>query len=743
MVLAQSAVMHTPIVVGPGLSPLEGARIDVAIDDLMAEFTLTQSFRNTTADDIEAVFTFPVPLDAIYLGLNARLGERELEGRIVEKQQARLTYETAISKGDSAVLVERAEAGLLTSNVGNLRPGETLELRLRFGQWLSFNGRRVSFRVPTTIAPRYGRSDLDPREAPVTDLLAQYGFAAEVAIRGLLTRAELHSPSHLLVLRREGEAVSLSLTAGAMDRDFLLDAEFGAIERCSVTSDRDDEGQIVSVAMVADVPSQQRPLDLVLVVDCSGSMEGASIAQARHAMREILGRMGGTDRIDLIRYGSGHQAVFGQLRALDRDTRSLLEEQVAATDANLGGTETVAALTKAADLLVQGGKGSERDRVIFLVTDGAIESPRLQALQANCRKHGLRIFVVGVGLSVGEAAIRAFAESTDGVAELVHPNQDMAAHVVRHFERVRAPAARIRRIDWPEMPRWVHAPTTFSSGDTVRVFAAFDRPVEGEVVVHWQATDPQQLRLPFRRASGEPNMSTLSRMAAQRHVDTLSERDEQVALAVRYQLLTNLTSAVLVASRADGNKASDLPTTVTVPQMMAAGSSGHGRMVACASRHSAVNVPTEELFSFGADDHHLDLPAFMRRPIVSKVPTRAAPPAPLERLTAKGAEQFEALLRWMEHEIARLLAAGGDLEAGFIVLLLRLRRTEHGRSVILDAVFARPVGAAVTEFLGAMLAIKAMPEIDVPTASLDRLVELLRQRGREIVPRADLVAGAS
>ena len=86
-----STVAHTAIVIGPGLSPLEGARIDVTINDLLAEFTLTQQFRNATAKDIEAVFTFPIPMDAVFLGLSATLGERELEGRVIERQKAAMT----------------------------------------------------------------------------------------------------------------------------------------------------------------------------------------------------------------------------------------------------------------------------------------------------------------------------------------------------------------------------------------------------------------------------------------------------------------------------------------------------------------------------------------------------------------------------------------------------------------------------------------------------------------------------
>ena len=105
-----STVAHTAIVIGPGLSPLEGARIDVTINDLLAEFTLTQQFRNATAKDIEAVFTFPIPMDAVFLGLSATLGERELEGRVIERQKAAREYEEAIASPATAPFSSNAPA---------------------------------------------------------------------------------------------------------------------------------------------------------------------------------------------------------------------------------------------------------------------------------------------------------------------------------------------------------------------------------------------------------------------------------------------------------------------------------------------------------------------------------------------------------------------------------------------------------------------------------------------------------
>lgn len=718
------AVAHTPIVVGPGLSPLEGARIDVRIDDLLAEFTLTQSFRNGSRDDIEAVFTFPVPIDAVFLGLHATLAERELEGQVIEKQQARRTYERAISEGDSAVLVERTENGLLTTNIGNLKPGETITLRLRFAQWLSFNGHSVTFRMPTTIAPRYGEPAMDERETPVTDLLAQYRFAARLQITGLLAQARLASPSHAVAIERDGDGVALTLQSAWMDRDFLMEAEFGEVERCSAVADRDGEGHIVSVAVAADFTGEDAPLDVVLVVDCSGSMQGVSIIEARKAMKQIVHGLGAQDRVDLVRYGSSHASAFGALRALDRETRSELEERIAATEANLGGTETVAALESAAATIVRDSTASERGRILFLITDGAIQSPKIARLEATCRTHGIRIFIVGVGLANGEAAVQAFAQSTGGAAEIVHPNQDMAAKVVRHFHRVRKPPGAITRIDWPTTPSWAHVPEFFHSGDTIRVFARFDQPVSGEVAVHWQSRESGQARLPIRIAApADEPISTLARMAASVQFDRTLERRAQVDLALRYQLLTHVTSAVLVAPRSDTDKAGDQPTTVRVPQMMAAGRGETTR----ASEGRCFLQATELV------EEYLDIPSFLRReavPVPAPAPQRASKPNPTLEWRRS---DVEAMLSWIDAEFAHLLAQGGDIEAGIEALLLRLKRANSVHRGLLVMIARRCAKDDAAELLAALLQLKALV-ISTPTPGLDAVVASLRASGRTIVP---------
>lgn len=696
-----SAIAHTAIVIGPGLSPLEGARIDVEINDLLAEFTLTQQFRNATVHDIEAVFTFPIPMDAVFLGLSATLGERELEGRVVEKQQANREYEEAIASGDSAILVERTHGGMLTANIGNLKPGETISVRLKFAEWLAFNGNDVRFRMPTSIAPRYGQAQMVERDQPVTDLLAQYQFAAEVRVRGLLAKSQLASPSHLLVISRDGDAVLLTLKSAWMDRDFLLDARFDDVDRCSAVSDRDHAGAIVSIAIAADFEGTDEKLDVALVVDCSGSMGGTSITQARSALKQIVAGLQASDRVELIRFGSSHAAMFGAMRDLTRDTRSLLEEHITATEANLGGTETVPALQAAATILEHSNRKDERSRIIFLVTDGAIYSSQIDALTARCRASGIRIFVVGVGLAGGVDVFQAFANATHGAAEIVHPNEDMATRVVRHFQRVRKGAGKITGIQWPGTPTWSHVPEQFYSGDTIRIFARFEQKVEGQVDVQWLASQAGQATVPIRHAPAGESISTLARMAASQRFALSEDHAEQVTVAVDYQLLTDVTSAILVAVRAEGDKAGDTPEVVRVPQMMAA---GWGGMVAacsapvsfsaCADLSAAAPSFAPRMMSSkaGAIGDYLDVPSFLRRE------SKAVAAIWSER-------EFAAFLKWLAAELDAIANAGGDLHDALSAAILRWKRVPGPHQTIHHAIgrYAKGPGAwlALVEALAA------------------------------------------
>ena len=54
-------------------SPLTNTQLQVSITDLVAEYELRHQFTNDGTTAIEAVYSFPVPLDSAFLGMEATL----------------------------------------------------------------------------------------------------------------------------------------------------------------------------------------------------------------------------------------------------------------------------------------------------------------------------------------------------------------------------------------------------------------------------------------------------------------------------------------------------------------------------------------------------------------------------------------------------------------------------------------------------------------------------------------------
>ena len=207
---------------------LEEVAIDAAVDDLMTVLDVRQRYRNPGTRHIEAVYTFPLPVEAVLLKFTVAIGDRKLAGTVVAKTEAERRYEDAITDGDAAVLLEQPQPGLYTASVGNLAPGETATVRFRYGLLLCWNGDLVRLAVPTTTAPRYGdpsTGGLYPHQQPEYGFDAERSFRMRVSINGVLQGARWTSPSHDIAVTPDGGRTEIEIARpAAMDRDCVLEA---------------------------------------------------------------------------------------------------------------------------------------------------------------------------------------------------------------------------------------------------------------------------------------------------------------------------------------------------------------------------------------------------------------------------------------------------------------------------------------------------------------------------------------
>jgi Ca-activated chloride channel family protein len=515
---------------------------------------------------------------------------------VVEKKKAVERYEDAVTDGDTAILLEQLEPGLYSASVGNLMPGETATVRFRYGLLLRWNGDRVRFAMPTTIAPRYGdplASGLEPQQVPAYALDLERAFRLTVTVRGLLRNARFVSPSHDIRVREETDAAVIALAGpAAMDRDFVFEAHVPNVEPAAAVVAPDREGWVAMASFRPAIPAVDAPAPraMTIVVDCSGSMRGESIAQAKAALERILDGLRTGDAFDIVAFGNTHKALFGRLTPLSETIRAQARRFVRRLEADMGGTEIADALEAAYAL--PGPVEVARD--LFLITDGEVWDNG--SIVAGAKHSGHRIFTVGVGNAAVEGFLRRLAEVTGGAAEMVVPREDMAERIARHFERIYLPRAERADIHWPCVAQDT-AParlTTVFHGDTLHAFAWFADKPEGvvrlEIVLAGGRTLRQETVLRALEGQGVDRQTAtpsalpaLARIAAARRLDMCERREEALELALRYGLLSEWTGYVLVHVRAETNKAADLPTIIKVPQVIAAGWNGIADTRVCLS----------------------------------------------------------------------------------------------------------------------------------------------------------------
>ena len=169
--------------------PLTGIDVSGNIDDVLSRVKITQTYENREEKNIEAVYSFPLPSDAVLLDFTVTIDGRVRHGTVMKKSQARARYEEAVEQGDSAAMLEDNGEGLYSMSVGNLLAGQKIEISFSYSLFNIWNGKLLRFYLPTVIAPKFGdpaKAGIDDYLAPVTSVSASNALKCVITVSGNL-----------------------------------------------------------------------------------------------------------------------------------------------------------------------------------------------------------------------------------------------------------------------------------------------------------------------------------------------------------------------------------------------------------------------------------------------------------------------------------------------------------------------------------------------------------------------------
>lgn len=536
--------------------PLERIDVEVELAIPVAITRQCQRYRNTLGSNIEIRYVFPAPFEATLLGLEIHIGDETLHGTVKAKETAEREYENALVDGDSPFLLRQLDDGLYHISLGNITADEVVAITVTWAETLRWSGNEISYRLPNVIGIHYGNPQTagieladQPRHSPFAAY--EQGFTANLT--GDLANATVTSPTHRICSSKTAKQQLISLISDDwLDRSLKLNLTLDAPPSLVAWSAPDGEHHALLACCYA--PSTEIKTGshhLTLLIDGSGSMSGVSISQARAAAIEIVRSLANEDTCTLAAFGSSTRMLSDACQPV-RSTREHLLQCCNQLDANLGGTEMMAALRRMAELTPEGGD-------ILLITDGQlyVSDHEIQQLL----KHRQRIFVIGVGHSTSEKALRKLANDSGAFCELVSPNESMASHIYSHFRRIRS--ARLQhQIDWPCVVNRSKEPLAIFGGDTAIFYARTSQPERTAL----------EMRLNDSSISGSLRPATgmlaelLPRLVAKQVLpkDNIRLAREE---AVRYQLVTEHTAMIAVHPRGQSSNAIALPKIVELGQM--------------------------------------------------------------------------------------------------------------------------------------------------------------------------------
>jgi hypothetical protein len=221
----------------------------------------------------------------------------------------------------------------------------------------------------------------------------------------------------------------------ALDRDVVITArgaEDRPLDQVVGHAGAGGEPGTLALTVVPDLGADGAvaPQSVVFVIDTSGSMDGASIVEARAALRLCLRHLREGDRFNVIAFADRHDVLAPAPLPFTQRTLEQADRWVEALRAH-GGTEMLAPLLEAVRLAPDG--------VVVLLTDGQVGNEDQILADVLAARGTTRVHTFGIGTNVSDALLGDLARRTGGAMEQIHPGERIDEKVVAQFARALAP----------------------------------------------------------------------------------------------------------------------------------------------------------------------------------------------------------------------------------------------------------------------------------------------------------------
>ena len=427
--------------------------VDVVIEDGYAITSVEQVFSNPNAEDLEAIYSFPVPEKAAVGEFTFWIDGQPVTGEVLEKEQAREVYESEKQSGRDSALTEQDSYRTFDISVYPVRAGQNVRTRLTYIQ-----PAHVDSSIGRYVYPlENGGVDEQKLAFWTYQEAVQERFSFNLSFRSSWPIDEFRLPRHaqanIQKLSDREWSVSMANETAAYEEGMTSENASGAVHHLNediVVYWRQQQGLPGSVELVAykeeaegrgtfmmtvtpgdDLAPIIEGRDWVFVLDLSGSMKG-KYQSLVEGVNKGLNQLNPNDRFRIVLFNNHSQEITsGFENAVPENVRQYI--QVLESHQPNSGTNLYAGLEKGMQAL-----DADRSSALILVTDGVANLGRTEKSDflTLLDNKDVRLFSFVMGNSANRPLLESMAKVSNGFAMNVSNSDDIAGKLLEATSRL-------------------------------------------------------------------------------------------------------------------------------------------------------------------------------------------------------------------------------------------------------------------------------------------------------------------
>ena len=442
--------------------------VKVVVEDGYVITEIDQIFVNGAANDIEAIYSFPVPSHAAVAEFTYWIDGNPVTGEVLKKQEARDLYEQEKAAGRETALAEKDEYRTFDISVYPLRANSDVRVRLVYVQSASTDtgiGRYVypleeggvdeernafwdvrdtvtgSFSFDLELKSSYPVDAVRLPEQPNAALTQIDSGHWTVGLHSLGTSPVEEEFAEQVAAMEAGEVPAVATSGSGvanLDKDIVVYWRHapdlpGTVDLVTHKPDASGRGTfMLTFTPGDDLPIIENGRDWVFVLDTSGSMQG-KFATLANGVQQALGKLNPNDRFRIFTFSNSPSELTTSFVSASPENVQHYTELVGRLSAN-GGTNLYAGLRAGLDSL-----DSDRTSGIALVTDGVanVGVTEKKEFLKMMGKYDVRLFTFIMGNSANRPLLEAMTDVSNGFALETSNSDDIAGQLIQATAKIR------------------------------------------------------------------------------------------------------------------------------------------------------------------------------------------------------------------------------------------------------------------------------------------------------------------